>query len=299
MPNHADRNKLKYYLLCLSGYLIYGVQVFYWKAVQSVPSIELLALRAITTAAMCAVFLLFLKKTKAAVDYIKTPGAFILMLMAALSLGTQWGVYIYAVSSGLVLQCSLAYFITPILTALSGILFFREKLDRYTLASLLIAAGGVLYMTVANGNFPFIAFMLALSFPIYLSIRKIANADPFVGSFWESTIMCPAALGFLIWLKMQNRLLFLNRDGTTIMLILFAGVITLAPLVMIIGSQKHITLISVGLLNYVSPILQLIFGLYIFHEPMTPSLRVALVSIVTALSVFTYGQVRKLRKMEV
>lgn len=295
MQHPTGEKKTSYYWLCIANFSFYGTLVLYWKVLENIPPFEVLAFRVVLSFVSGVVVLAFMKKLGAALEYIKTPRAFLFMLLSGLTLTFNWGVYIYGVVEGFVLQCALGLFITPLCTAFAGIVFFREKPDAYTVAALCIAACGVGYMTLGYTTIPYVTLLLVASYPTYLSIRKVAGADAYIGTVWESALICPFAAAYLIWLAAGDRLAAVSQTPVATLLLLLSGVVTFIPLCVIMLCQKHIDFVVIGLINYISPVIQLFLGLFLFNETLSRPLWVALFCIISALFVFTVGQFKKFR----
>ncbi len=272
------------------SYVSFGVLVFYWKALGSLSSYEILAFRILLTAVTAGLVLLFTGRMGQAVALLKDRSALRLSAFSGLSIIANWGVYIWAVDHSYVTEASLGYFIMPLITALSGLWFFKEKLSGFTAASLVMAACGVLYLTISYGRVPFIALAVAVSYNSYIVLHKRSNLSPLVGQFIETLLVAPFALGYLIFLGGRGQLGAATAPPLTLALLVLAGAITIFPLYSTLVAQKHISLAALGIISYLSPALQLLIGIFAFKEVFTRNHAVTLSAVLASLVIFTIGQ---------
>ena len=192
------------------------------------------------------------------------------LLLAAASalISLNWGTYIYAVTSGHVVDAALGYFINPLVTVAIGVLVFRERIGRWQLVALAIAVAAVVLLTVEVGEPPYIAVSLALSFGIYGMVKKVVDADPRVSVAVETLLALPLAAGYLIVLEVTHQGHFLSGSAGHTTLLLLAGPVTAIPLLLFAAAAQRLPMVTLGMLFYINPGLQMAWGVLVGHEPM-------------------------------
>jgi chloramphenicol-sensitive protein RarD len=198
----------------------------------------------------------------------------------------NWLLYIWAVVTDHVLDASLGYFMNPLVNVLLGAMFLRETLRPRQMMAVTLASLGVLLLVLRVGHFPWLALTLAFSFGSYGLVRKWAGIDPVVGLLVETSLIAPLALGLIAWRAWQGTG-GLGRDPTTTTLCLLAGVITAVPLIWFAHGVRNLRLATMGLVQFVTPTLQFLFAVLLFHEPFTASHAVAFGCIWGSLVIYT------------
>lgn len=216
--------------------------------------------------------------------------------MASMLIAVNWGVYIYAVNSGHVVEASLGYFINPLLSVALGVVVLREGLGRWQLLSLGLAVCAVVVLTVDYGRPPFISLTLAASFGMYGLIKKTIKLDPRSSLTAEGLVLAPLSIGYLVWLQLSGASTFTDHGAGHAVLLLTAGLVTALPLLLFGAAAQRIPLVTLGVLQYLTPVLQLAWGLAVVHEAMPPSRWLGFAIIWVALVIFTIDLVVKGRR---
>jgi chloramphenicol-sensitive protein RarD len=188
-------------------------------------------------------------------------------LVTAILLSINWGTYIWGVNAGYIIETSLGYFINPLVNVLLGVVLLKETLRRWQLVAVLVALSGVLYLTFSYGALPWIALTLAFSFGFYGLLRKTASLGSLEGLSMETGILFLPALAYLIYLQFNGTAAFGRIDLQTTLLLAFAGVATAVPLLFFASGALQITLVTLGILQYVAPTIQFLLGVLVYHEP--------------------------------
>ncbi|AFU00324.1 EamA family transporter RarD [Nocardia brasiliensis] len=209
-----------------------------------------------------------------------------LAALASAAIAVNWGVYVYGVISGHVVECALGYFINPLVTVAFGVVIFRERLAPAQWAALGLGATAVAVLTVDYGRPPVIALILACSFATYGLVKKVIPLDALRGIAAEGVVAAPFALAFVIVLAVLGRSEFASGPGHTA-LMLATGPVTLVPLLLFSVAAQRVPLSTMGLLQYLTPALQMAWGVAVAHEPMPASRWAGFALIWTALAVFT------------
>lgn len=271
----------------LSAYGMWGILPLYWKALQVIPSWEIICHR-IVWSVLLTFILLLLKKRHTFLFRTLTNRRILFTLIGTASLlGINWLVYIWAVNNGNIVESSLGYFINPLIAVLFGVVFLREKLRPGQWASLAVALGGVLYLTFSYGTFPWIGLTLAITFAVYGLLRKTADLPALEGLFGETLLLSIPASLTLIYLSSQGQSGFTTHGSPTTLLLIGTGLITSVPLLLFVFGAQRITMTALGLLQYLAPTIQFLIGLLVFQEPFPPAKMIGFIIIWSALFLFT------------
>jgi chloramphenicol-sensitive protein RarD len=209
------------------------------------------------------------------------------LLAASAFIALNWGTYIWAVTHGHVVDAALGYFVNPLVTVALGVVFFRERLNRWQLLALVLAVVAVVILTAEVGDVPYVALILAFTFSFYGLIKKVVDADPRVSVTVETLWALPAAVGFLIWLQVSEQAHFVNHGAGHAALLMLAGPVTAIPLLLFAAAAQRLPLVTLGLLFYLNPALQMAWGVFVGHEPMPLGRWLGFALIWLALVVFT------------
>jgi chloramphenicol-sensitive protein RarD len=186
-------------------------------------------------------------------------------------IATNWLVFIIAVGHGQVLQSSLGYFMTPFVSVLLGFLFLNERLRRLQMISILLAACGVVLLTVQYGHFPWVALILAATFGSYGLLRKIVTVDALTGLTVETLFLAPVAAGYLFFLYWQGTSAFPAPSTQINSLLMFAGIATAIPLLLFASAARRLKMATIGFLQYITPTLHFLLAVLAYNEPFTLS----------------------------
>lgn len=212
---------------------------------------------------------------------------------ASLLISINWGIYIYAATHGHVVDAALGYFINPLLTVAIGVFLFRERIGRWQLIALVLAVVAVVVLTVEVGEPPYLAVALALSFALYGVVKKVVDADPRVSVAVETLIALPLAVGYLVTLALLGQGHFVGYGSWHAVLLVMAGPVTAIPLLLFAAAAQRLPLVTIGLLFYLNPGLQMAWGVMVGHEPMPVGRWIGFGLIWVALAVMTVGSLRK------
>ena len=207
--------------------------------------------------------------------------------LSALLLSANWFVYIWAVNSGHVIDASLGYFITPLVNILIGSVLLRERLRPGQWMAVALAAFGVAWLTFQTGHLPWIGLVLAITFGSYGLLRKTSALGALEGLSLETALLFPFAFGYLIWMGMQGHNAFIAGGVDIKLLILLSGPITAIPLLLFAAGARRIPMTTLGLLQYMSPLVQLLLGVWLYHEPFDSHKLAGFIAIWAALVVYS------------
>lgn len=282
------------------AYLLWGLFPVYFKALQHVPAPQILANRMVWSLAVCALLLAALRRW----DWLRTlaaqPRVLATFAASATVVSVNWLVYIWAVNAGHVIDASLGYFINPLVNVLIGALFLQERLRRVQWFAVALAALGVAWLTWQAGRPPWIGLVLAFSFATYGLLRKRGALGSIEGLTLETLLIFPFAFGYLLWLAHLGQNAFVAGDATTRWLLAAAGPVTALPLILFAAGARRINFSTLGILQYIAPTLQLLLGIWLYHEPFEPAKATGYALIWTALAVYSIEglwRTRRLRRL--
>jgi chloramphenicol-sensitive protein RarD len=218
------------------------------------------------------------------------------LLAASALIAVNWGTYIWAATHGHVVDAALGYFINPLVTVALGVVVFRERLNRWQSLAVVLAVAAVVILTAEVGEVPYIALSLAFSFALYSLIKKMVDADPRVSVAAETLWALPVAIGFMIWLQVSHQAHFVNYGPAHTTLLLLAGPVTAIPLLLFAAAAQRLPMVTLGLLFYLNPGLQMAWGVLVGHEPMPIGRWLGFALIWVALTVFTIDALVRARR---
>jgi chloramphenicol-sensitive protein RarD len=268
------------------AFLCWGLFPIYFHALGDVPPTQILAHRMLWSLLFLVVVLAW-RRQWSWLNIVRKPRVLGSFIASAFLLSANWLVYIWAVTNGHVVESALGYFINPLVNIMLGYLILHERLRRAQWGAIALAAIGVGWLTWQAGTVPWVALMLAFSFGAYGLLRKTAALGALEGLSFETMVLFPLALGYFVWLTMHGQNVFLNTDSsTTRALLVAAGPTTAIPLLLFASGARQIPLSVLGLLQYLSPTLQFLLGVWMFNEPFSPGRLVGFLFIWAALALF-------------
>jgi chloramphenicol-sensitive protein RarD len=268
------------------AYLLWCIFPVYFKALHSVPALEIMFHRVV----WCLVFLGFLiwtkKEWRSLLAEVAKPRVLLIYSLAALLLALNWLLYIYGVNSDQVVETSLGYFINPLLSVALGVVLLRERLRPAQWLPVGMAALGVIYLTAHYGHLPWIALGLATSFGLYGLMKKVAPLGAMYGLTLETALLFLPALGYLLFIEARGGGAFVHAGWGITLLLALAGPVTAVPLLMFASAARSIPLYMVGILQFIAPTGQFLLGVLLYHEPFTPERLVGFSVIWAALAFY-------------
>ena len=258
--------------MAVGAFVIWGVMPLYWHLLKAVPSLQIIAHRIVWSTVLVAGWLFWKYGRGWLRETLAMPRAAWMLAISGTLIAFNWGLYIWVVNAGHVVETSLGYFINPLLNVVLGVFVLRERLNKVQWLSMAIATGGVLWLTFNYGDFPWIALTLACSFAGYGLVRKLVGVPPVRGLGVESLYLVLPALALLLWGEFNGMGGFIAHGGiaswgwTAAALLVFGGVLTALPLVGFAYAVRRVPLSVVGLMQYIAPTMQFLIGVLVFHE---------------------------------
>lgn len=290
-------NDYKKGLACgLGAYILWGVLPVYWKLLDDVLPFEILSSRFMWSCVFVALLIifqgklpLFFTEVKNIFSSFKTGAA---MVSAAFVISINWGSFIWAVNNGHIVETSMGYYINPLVSVLFAVLFLRERLNKMQIAAVLCACVGVASMVWSFGKLPWVSLTLAVSFALYGLIKKLLPVSSLTSIMLETLIITPLALMYEYTLWQQGVSFYASGDTQVLCLLAGAGAVTAVPLLLFTAGAKLLPLKIIGFLQYISPTLTLLLGVFVYGEPFTASHLLAFGWIWAALALFVVSQLR-------
>ena len=272
-------------LFGLGAYGLWGVFPAFFTLLAPAGTVEVLAHRIVWTLLLLAVLLVVIRRLG---DLAAITGrTWLLLACASALISTNWLIYIYAVNANHVVDAALGYFVTPLVSVVLGVAVFAERLNPGQWVALTIAMAAVLLLSVGLDGPPLIAIGLALSFGLYGAVKKVVPTDPRVSVAVETAIAAPFALTYLVVLQLSGSSHFTNHGAGHALLMVLCGPVTAVPLLLFGAAAQRLPLVTLGLLQYLTPSLQMAWGVLVDHEPMPPVRWAGFALIWAALAIFS------------
>lgn len=278
----------------IASYTLWGLLPVYWALLGKLDSMFILANRILFSSIFTLILLAVNRKIPELRTVLHDKKLMKLLIPAAVCITLQWGVYIFAVNNGHIMQASLGYYMNPLISFLLGVLLFREHSGKPEVAAILLAAAGVLIVTVQSGSFPYIPIILAVFFAAYGCLKKIAKVDSLTGIAVETLSMAPIALLYLA-ISPQSHAAYSMLNIWDMLLLAGSGVVTAIPLILYARGVNELPFITMGFLQYICPTLMLIIGI-IRGEPFTALQAVSFGFIWAGILIFSISTVLRHKK---
>jgi chloramphenicol-sensitive protein RarD len=279
----------------IAAYAIWGLFPLYWPLLEPSGPMEILAHRMAWSLVAVTGILVITRHWSWFVPLVRQPKKMGLLVIAAVVITANWGTYIYAVNTGNVVESALGYFITPLVSVLFGVALLRERLRRLQWTAVGLGTLAVVMLAVDYGRPPWLALALAVSFGSYGLVKKIANVGPTESLTIETLVLLLPALVYLGLLESDGTGTFGGHGVPHALLLALSGLITAVPLLFFSSAAIRVPLTTLGLLQYIAPVLQFLCGVLIVRETMPPSRWAGFAIVWVALAVFTWDNLRKAR----
>lgn len=293
-PEEQARNGL---IAALLAYLSWGLMPIYFKYVQTVPALEILAHRVVWAIPFGALIIVARRQWHEVLRALADKRTLLFLLLSASLIAVNWFLYIVAVQKAQVFQASLGYYINPLMNVVVGVAFLGERLRRVQFTAVSLAAVGVTVLALSGGQFPWIAMSLAVSFTIYGVIRKRIAVGGMPGLFIETLVVLPFVAAYLGWIVSRRTAVFATGDLSLDVTLMFAGPLTVVPLLLFALAARRLQLTTVGIMQFIAPTLQFLVGVY-YGETLSPAHLICFGFIWTAISLFVWDAWRESRRIQ-
>ncbi|WP_327163664.1 EamA family transporter RarD [Streptomyces zaomyceticus] len=280
----------------IGAYGMWGLVPLFWPLLKPAGAIEILAHRMVWSLAFVGLALLALRRWGWIRELLRSPRKLGLITVAATVITVNWGLYIWSVNTGHVVEASLGYFINPLVTIALGVLVLQERLRPAQWAAVGIGFTAVLVLAIGYGQPPWISLTLAFSFALYGLVKKKVNIGGLESLAAETAVQFLPALGYLVWLGTQDSLAFGSHGAGHTALLAATGIVTAVPLVCFGAAAIRVPLSTLGLLQYLAPTFQFLLGILYFHEAMPPERWAGFALVWLALTILTWDALRTARR---
>ena len=299
MGQDLEKKKYKIGLICsLSCSVLWGVLPIYWQALRPIESSVIIFYRIFLVGVVC-----FFAALKACgMEGIKAPlrkkGVKLKFFLAGVLITANWSIYIWAVNADHVIQTCIGYYIEPLVVCVFGIILFKEKLTRHKLVAFFMACIGVIIVLVHFRQIPAIALSIAITFAIYAAIKKSVDLPAILSLLYETMFLSPVALAVIIYLEVTGQGALGAGQPYQYGLLLLVGFFTAIPLGLFASAANKIPMVTLGILEYISPSISLVIGIFMFQEPFDRVQFLAFVVIWIGLAYFTFGECRESKRQD-
>jgi chloramphenicol-sensitive protein RarD len=282
-------------LFAIAAYSMWGFAPLYFKALTHIPAPEILMHRVVWSVLVLLVLIVGLKHVRKVKVAVQSARVVLTLLLAGALLAGNWLLFIWSVNNDFLLEASLGYFINPLINVFLGRIFLGERLRLVQKFAVGLAMVGVGLLVFSYGQLPWIALTLATSFSIYGLLRKQVNVDSMPGLFIETSMMLPAAL--IYWGFFANVTSdFTHNSASLNSLLLFAGIVTTAPLLCFTAAARRIKYSTLGMCQYIGPSIMFALAIVVYHEPLSQARLTTFAIVWLALAIFTYDSLNHYRK---
>ncbi|RJS60016.1 EamA family transporter RarD [Bacillus sp. PK3_68] len=282
------------------SYLLWGLFPIYWKMLEHVTAHEILANRVLWSFVSMVLLLVFTRKLrdlKATLQTMKEkPKQAAALVIASFLVSSNWFLFIWAINAERVIETSLGYYINPLMSVLLGVFVLKESLSKAQVFSVALAAIGVAIITISYGQLPWVSLGLAVTFALYGLMKKTIQVEAAVGLTLETFSVTPIAVAFLVYWWSKGELLLFSGSFSTDVLLMLGGAVTALPLLMFAAGAPKIPLSMIGILQYITPTMTLLLGVFVYQEPFSVIQFVSFSFIWLALVVFTLSQTKWYQK---
>ncbi|NVK23713.1 MAG: EamA family transporter RarD [Gammaproteobacteria bacterium] len=285
-------------ILAVLAYTMWGLAPIYFKLIQHVPSLEILMHRIIWSTLLLFVVIVFRRRLGSVIAVLKQPRNLAIMVFSSTLLAFNWWLFIWAINNDKILDASLGYYINPLLNIALGMLFLGERLSKMQYVAVGLALTGVIIQLVTFGSFPVVALSLAASFACYGLIRKTIAIDSMTGLLIESALLLTPAIVYWWLFAASPSANLLDNNWSLNTLLLFAGVLTTAPLLCFVAAARRLNYSTIGFFQYIGPSLMFLFGVFVYGEKVGADRWVTFGFIWSALVIYSYSSLAAHRKQK-
>ncbi|MCC2609179.1 EamA family transporter RarD [Neorhizobium petrolearium] len=279
----------------LTAYFLWGFLPFYLKAVAHIPSLEVLAHRALWSVPVAGIVLVALRRTADLKVALKTPRMLGMACLTATIIMVNWGIYVWAVAAGRALDAALGYFINPLFSVFLAAIILKEKLAPAQLVAIGLVVVAVTVLTIDAGGLPWVSIGLTVTWGFYALFRKTLPIGPNQGFFLEVLLISIPCLPYVVWLEATGQGHLLHSTGWDTFILAIAGVVTAVPLMVYANGAKLLTLSTIAIMQYIAPTMIFLIAVFAFHEPLSLVKLGAFVLIWAALAIYTWSMLRQVR----
>src|SRR5665647_1311432 len=271
----------------------WGFLPIYWQALRPVDSVVIIFYRIIFVAIVTFIASLKLYGMEGIKAPLRIKGNKLKFFLACLLITLNWSIYIAAINADFVIQTCIGYYIEPIIISVFGVMLFNEKLGKYKTIALAFAGAGVVMMLAYYREIPIIALSIAVTFAMYTAVKKSYRLEAILSLLYETMFLVPVALGMVVYYEVNGTGAFGVASNYQLFLLSLIGFCTAVPLILFTMGANRITMVSLGIIEYISPSITLLLGIFLFKEAFDSVQLFSFVVIWIGLVFFTYGEYKK------
>ncbi len=292
-PDPRSEDTLSGFAFALAAYVLWGFLPLYMKLLSHVPPAEVVLHRVVWSVPIAVVVLIVLRRTDDIVAALRSPRMIAMGCVTAALISLNWGIYVWAITSGNALEAALGYYINPLFSVFLGATLLRERLVPLQWVAIALAAGAVVVLTLDAGRIPLVALSLTLTWGLYAFCKKWLPIGPNQGFLLEVLILLPVALAYWVYLTATGQSHFVPAMTTDTLLLLGAGAVTAIPLMLYANGAKRLRLTTIALMQYIAPTMIFLVAVFIFDEPFGHARAIAFPMIWAAVVVYLVSVIRK------
>lgn len=294
---HSEQQKTGL-LFALAAFIMWGLAPIYFKQLQHIAPQEILSQRIVWSVIFLVLVVLFSRQLHKVTSIIKAPKQLALLATSACLLGTNWGIFIWAINNNHMLEASLGYYVNPLINVVMGYLFLGERLRRRQAAAVILALTGVVIQIISFGSIPYIALILAVSFACYGLLHKRTHIESIPGLTIEAFVLLPIAIGYWILMEPSSTSNFSLNSSFTNMFLISSGIVTTLPLLCFTAAAKRLQYTTIGFIQYIGPSLMFILAVQFYDETLELKDFITFGFIWLGLIVFSWDSLRHSQKMK-
>jgi chloramphenicol-sensitive protein RarD len=279
-------------LFALGAYGLWGVLPVYWKWLEEVAPVEVVANRVIWSALFTGVLVLALRRRRELLEALRSPRRALPLVAGGALLSVNWGIFIWSVANARLVEASFGYYLNPLMNVGLGVLLLGERLTRMQGLAIAVAALGVSVLGSEQSGAIWIPLSLALSFGVYGLVHKLTTLSSVAGLFLETVFLTPIALAYLGVLALRGEAVLVEGDSVARLLLASTGVITALPLLLFASAARRLRLSTLGLFQYLSPSISFLLAVLVYGEPFGRVRAIAFGLIWLAVGLYSLGSLR-------
>ncbi len=289
-------NARKGLLAGIAAYSVWGLFALYWRWLSDIGAFELIAHRIVWSFVTIGIIILAMRRWAEVKTALRNPRTLLILTAASLAIGINWTIFVWGVNAGHTIEVSLGTFTTPLVSVAFGVIIFKERLGVLQWVALVLAAVALVYLAFDYGRPPWLALGIGVTFSSYSLLKKITPTAPLPGLLTETIVLLPVALLVIAVIGVRGQTEFGHHGLGNTLLVLTVGLVTVLPLVLFAMSAQIVPLSTVGILQYITPTMQLITGIFIFREPMPTARLIGFCLVWTALILYTFDAFRRMSR---
>ncbi|WP_169543506.1 EamA family transporter RarD [Sneathiella aquimaris] len=298
----ADKRRTTHGLLAAFGaFFSWGIFPLYFKSFGDVPALEIMAHRIVWSLVFVGLIVLVGKRISQLKEAVTNKKTLMVFAATTLLIGINWLTFVWAISVDRLLEASLGYYINPLVSVVLGMLFLKERLNRWQIVAVAFATCAVIWLTVQAGALPWVSLVLAFSFGFYGLLRKMLTTESAVGLAVETALLAPISAAYIVYLMMSGTVM--GGDGNThsydlpnFLLFFGTGIVTAMPLILFSMGAQRLRLGTVGLMQYIAPSMHVVLAVLVFKEPVSDAQIGAFIFIWIGLIIYSWDGIRNRKK---